>query len=45
MSKEEYKQHIKEFLDSIDDMRDIKMIYGFVRAAFRDEEKKKGGTA
>lgn len=45
MSKEEYKQCIKDFLDGIDDMRDIKMIFGFVRAAFRDEERKKGGAA
>jgi len=44
MSKEEYKQSIKDFLDGINDMRDIKMLYGMARAAFRDEEKKKGGA-
>lgn len=38
MNKEEYKRCIKEFLDGITDMKDIKMIYGFVRVAFRDKD-------
>lgn len=43
MSKEEYKRCIKEFLDGITDMKDIKMIYGFARALFREEKKRKAG--
>ncbi len=40
----DYKQRIIEMVKEINSERFLKMIYGFVRAAFRESRVKKGGT-
>ncbi len=41
---DQLKYSIKEFLEGINNIGDLQMLYGVARAAYRDKEAQKGGA-